>query len=94
MSENTAKPSVLANNSKDPREGKIVSVQLHVAERVTGQMRGFIEAHGAQCEITFDQRDIGVWIRGKNTNSLVPWSNVRCVYISQEGQNQPLVRTK
>lgn len=92
MAENNTVSSY--NQEINDREGKIVSVQLHVAERVTGQMRGFVEAFSAQCEITFDQKDIGIWIKGKNTNSLVPWSNVRCVYISQEGQPRPLVRTK
>jgi hypothetical protein len=72
----------------------IVAVQLHVAERVTGQMRGFVEAKNAQCTIEFDANNRGVWIRGKNTNTMVPFGNVRAVYVVEQGQEKPLVRTK
>lgn len=75
-------------------EETIVAIQLHVAERVTGQMRGFVEAASSNCTLTFDEKNRGVWIRGKNTNTLSAWSNIRAAYVIQPGQEKPLVRTK
>ncbi len=79
---------------EDSTEEKIVAIQLHVAERVTGNMRGFVEAVKANCTLEFDEKNRGVWIRGENTNTLAAWSNIRAAYVVQPGQNKPLVRTK
>lgn len=73
---------------------KIIAISTHAAQTVTGQVRGHIHYEKAEVELTFDEQGRGVWVRGKGTNKLIPFSNIQGLDVLEEGRERPITATK
>lgn len=73
---------------------KIIAITTHAAQTITGNVRGHIHAEKAEVELTFDDQNRGVWVRGRGTNKLIPFSNIQGLDILEEGREKPITATK
>lgn len=74
---------------------RIICVQTHIGQLVTGQVRVNINAEKAGVEITFDKDRPGVRIKGKGTNKFIPYTNIQSVDFAEEkGEAKTVVSAK
>lgn len=73
---------------------KIVAVTVRDAQLITGNVRMHIHAEKCGVELTFDTEGRGVWARGRDTNKLIPFSNINGLDAEESGREKPVTATK
>lgn len=68
----------------------VTGMQLHVAQNITGQVRGHVDAAKAEIKMTFCE--YGVLITGlrgqyKGTSKLVPFGNIQSINFNTPEEN-------
>lgn len=86
----------MSKKSELEKEGliKIIAISSHAAQLITGNVRGHIHGEKAGVTLTFDEDGDGVWVRGKQTNKLIPFSNIQGLDVQEMGQEAPVTATK
>lgn len=73
-------------------KSEVISIDLRDAQSIEGLVIRFVNADSSNVKLT--QEDKGIRVRGKKTNKLVPFSNIRSIDYLEEGQPRPVVPRK